>query len=115
MKIYAFEKPPYIEELTFRVKPELLEKYIEQNYAHWIKGLSDKQGFLGGQVWVGEPGTGEITNLYFWENYEDFTNIDQEWLSGMKKKSGELMGEGSVEFIGQMKQSEKKYLRCEYR
>ena len=115
MQRHQFEKPPYIEELIFRVKPELLEKYIEQNYTHWISALSGKPGFLGGQVWVGEQGTGEVASLYFWENYEDYANLDQTWLSGMKKKSGELMGEGSVQFIGQMKESKKKYLCCEYR
>ena len=115
MQRNRFKNPPYIEELTFRVKPELLEKYIEQNYTHWISALSQKPGFLGGQVWIGEQGTGEVTSLYFWENYEDYANLDQVWLSGMKNKSGELMGEGNVEFIGRMKESNKKFLVCEYR
>lgn len=115
MQRYRYDKAPYIEELVFRVKPELLEQYVSLNGSHWIPALSARKGFLGGELWVGEEGTGEVAVIYFWEHYEDFTGLDQEWLAGMKRKAGEAMGEGNVVFIGQMQASKKKYKLCECR
>lgn len=115
MQQYRYENPPYIEELVFRVTPALLEQYIGLNASHWIPGLSAQRGFLGGQLWVGEEGTGEVAVLYFWEHYEDYAGLDQDWLARMKRQAGAAMGEGNVAFIGRMQASKKKFKVCEYR
>ncbi len=110
-----FDKPLFVEELTFWVRPELLEKYIEIDAELWVPALCTRKGYLGGEVWVGEEGTGEVLMLCFWEDYEDFATLDKAWESDMKTKTEAAIGEGNMRFIGQMQQSKRRWKVREYR
>lgn len=114
VELTTFDPPQFIEELTFWVRPELLEQYIELDATLWVPALCTRKGFLSSEVWVGEPGSGEITVLYFWEKYENFTGLDEAWLNDLKDKTGAAMGDGNMKFIGAMK-SQKKWKVREYR
>ncbi len=115
VKCTRFDPPRFIEELTFWVKPELIDQYIELDSQLWVPALCTRQGFLGSEVWLGEEGTGEITMLYFWETYEDFAGLDEVWQNDLKDKTNAAMGEGNMRFIGQMEKSQKKFKAREYR
>lgn len=114
MTMKQYDPPAFIEELTFWVRPDLLDKYIELDRTLWVEALSTQPGFLGSQVWLGEDGTGEITILYHWRSYEDYTGLEERWLAGLKEKTGAQMGEGAMRFIGAMEKSRRKFLVREY-
>lgn len=114
VKLNKFDPPCFIEELTFWVKPEMLEEYIELDAKLWVPELCTRKGFLGSEVWVGEPESGEITMLYFWEKFEDFANLDEVWQNDLKNKTDAAMGNGNMKFIGTMK-SQKKWKVREYK
>jgi uncharacterized protein (TIGR03792 family) len=114
MQQYTFKKPPFIEELVFRMKPECVEGFIRVAKEHWLPGLSKQKGFLGGELWVGEKDTGEIAEYYFWESYEDFASLDQEWLSDMKRRAGALTQGYGIALIPAFSKG-KKFKACEFR
>ncbi|MDR0840293.1 MAG: TIGR03792 family protein [Christensenellaceae bacterium] len=106
MQPTIYNPPQFIEELTFRVRPDMLETYIELDARLWVPALRSRKGFLGSEVWVGEPGSGEVTMLYFWERYEDFAGLDVAWLEELKQKTNDVMGD-AIEFIGAMESARK--------
>ena len=113
VKLKKFDPPRYIEELTFWVKPDLIERYIQLDAELWVPALCTRQGFLGSEVWLGEEGSGEITMLYFWEKKENFTGLDEVWQNDLKDKTHDVMGE-NMKFIGTMKSTNKWKVREYY-
>lgn len=111
----VYDPPLFIEELSFWVNPEQLEKYLRVEEELWVENLKTREGFVYSQLWLGEEGTSEVTKLYFWKRYEDYAGLDQDWLGDLKQRAGQAMGEGNTRFIGAMKDSKKKYLVREYR
>ena len=72
MKKTVFEKPQFVEGLTLRVAPELVEKYMQVEEDIWIEDLFNCPFFIGGEVWVSDDKKGEVTSLYFWESEEAY-------------------------------------------
>lgn len=114
MQQYTFEKPQFIEELTFRMKPECVQGFIRVAKEHWLVGLANQKGFLGGEIWVGEKGTGEVAEYYFWESYEDYASLDKEWLADMKRTAGIATEGYGIARIPSLSEG-RKYRACEFR
>ncbi|MDB0439484.1 TIGR03792 family protein [Clostridioides difficile] len=115
MKLKSFERPLFIEELTFRINTNLIEKYLQLDYEIWVKGLELLEGFAGSEIWISESNPGEVTSIIYWTDYKYYKNIDKDWLSDRKKMMSELMGEENVEFVRAEHDVNKKYKLREYK
>ncbi|EQF23437.1 hypothetical protein QEW_3524 [Clostridioides difficile CD160] len=115
MKLKVFEKPLFVEELTFRINTNLIEKYLQLDYEIWIKGLELLEGFAGSEIWISKSNPGEITSIIYWTDYKYYKNIDKNWLYDRKRKMSELMGEGNLEFIKAEHEVNKRYKLREYK
>lgn len=96
MKLTIHEKPQFIEELVFRIKPDQVERYIQLETEIFSVPLSDVPGFLGGDTWVSQDHEGEVTSHYYWESEAAYRGVDQAWLGGQKEKMGAAMGDDAA-------------------
>lgn len=113
MREYLYEKPPFVEELTFWVKPPLVERYMELEREIWMKDLETLPGFLGGELWTGE--TGDVTTIYFWESEAAFRGIDPDWLKTRKERMQAAMGPENMRFLRAGHEENPRVKRSEYR
>lgn len=91
MNSIRLETPQFIEGITVRVQPELVEQYMEAEEEIWLEGLSQIPGFAGGEVWVSQDHPGEVTSLYFWESEAAFAAIDPLWRAAKKEETMAVM------------------------
>lgn len=115
MKLNRFEKPSAVEELVFRVKPELVEKFIEIDHEIWTKYLANCPGFESKEVWVSDTKPGEVTSIIYWSDYALWKQISEEEMAEVQKKFDELMGLENYEFVCAPHESSQKYRICEYK
>ena len=112
MKTTTFEKPQFIEALTFKVAPEDVDKYLKVEEEVWFKDMVDLPGFLGSETWVSETKPGEITQIYFWESEEAFNSISQEFKDEHVKCTDEAC---KNEFVSAWHVLDKRYRIREFR
>lgn len=112
MKTTTFTKPQFVEGLTIRVKPEETARYMQLEEDIWLEGLAQKNGFLGGEVWVSADHPGEVTSLYFWESEEAFKAIDPAWLAAKKEETHHAM---DSEFVRAWHGEDRRFKVKEYR
>ena len=112
MEKIVFDKPQFVEGLTFRVKPEEVERYMQLEEEIMVKDLSTLPGFAGSETWVSADKPGEVTSLYFWATEEDYHNIDQVWLGTRKEKIGSLI---ESEFVSAWHAQDRRFRVREYR
>ena len=79
MELKVYDKPLFIEGLTFRMPVEKVEEYLRIEKEIWFEDLCTLPGFVGGETWVSEDNPGEVTCLYFWESEEAYKSIDPEF------------------------------------
>lgn len=101
MKLKKYKTPQAIEQLVFRMKPELVEKWIETDYEIWTKGLAEWPGFAGKEIWVSRDRPGEVTAVVYWTDYALWKAIDSQWLAETEKQFAERFGAGNAELIGE--------------
>ena len=112
MEKTVFPKPQFVEGLTFRVKPEEVERYMQLEEEIWVNELCKLPGFMGSETWVSEDKPGEVTSLYFWASEEDYHGIDQDWLAKQKEKIGGLI---DSEFVSAWHGEDRRFRVREYR
>lgn len=115
MREHICETPQFIEELTFWVKPELVERYMELEHEIWMKDLETLPGFLGGELWTGAREPGEVTTIYFWESEAAFRSIHPDWLKTRKERMQDAMGPENMRFLRAGHEENPRLKRSEYR
>jgi len=114
MELNIYQKPQFIEELVFRIKPGQVERYIDLETEIFSEPLSHVAGFLGGETWVSQDREGEVTSLYFWESEQAYRSVDQAWLAGQKEKMGAAMGDDAA-FVRAGHAEDRRFRVREYR
>ncbi len=99
MKLKKYKTPQAIEQLVFRVKPELIEKWIEIDYEIWTKGLAAWPGFAGKEIWVSRDRPGEVTAVVYWRDYDLWKAVDPQWLAETEKQFTDRFGAGNAELV----------------
>ncbi len=112
MKTNVFDKPQYIEGLTFRVAPEDVEKYLKVERDVWFDDLATLPGFLGSETWVSKTNPGEVTQIYFWESEEAFLAVPQDFKDEHVRRTNEAVDN---EFVKAWHAEDKRYRIREYR
>ncbi|MDD6436018.1 MAG: TIGR03792 family protein [Clostridiales bacterium] len=96
MELKVYDKPLFIEGLTFRMPVEKVEEYLRIEKEIWFEDLCTLPGFVGGETWVSEDNPGEVTCLYFWESEEAYKSIDPEFSKDHKDRTNQAI---DTEFI----------------
>lgn len=109
MELRVYEPGLFIEELVFRMKPELVKSYAELEYEIMAKELAGIDGFSGWQIWESETNAGEVTSLYFWKDYESYKNIDQKWLFQKKDDITKAFGAENMTFVRAGHETDRRY------
>ncbi len=112
MTVTEYEKPQFIEGLTFRVAPEDVKTYLQVEAEVWFDDLALLPGFLGGETWVSETNPGEVTLLYFWESEEAFNSISPEFREAHIRRTNEAV---TNEFVSAWHAADKRYKVREFR
>lgn len=112
MNKIEYDKPQFIEGLTFRMNPGDVQKYIKAEEEIWFNDLASIPGFLGGETWVSKDNEGEVTSFYFWESEEVFRSIDPVFEAEHKKKSEEAV---KTEFVRAWHEEDRRYRIREFR
>jgi uncharacterized protein (TIGR03792 family) len=77
-----------------RVRPELLERYLEADEAVWTAGLRREEGFLGKEVWLDRERSGEAVLVIRWRSERHWKGIPEERLEDLERQFRERMPEG---------------------
>lgn len=112
MKTTVFDKPQFVEGLTFRVAPDEVEKYLKVEEEVWFYDLEKLPGFLGSETWVSETNPGEVTQLYFWESEEAFNSVTPEFKEEHVKRTADAI---DTEFVSAWHEQDKRYRIREFR
>ena len=99
MQLKRYEKPLLVEELVFQINPDLIDRYLDGDYACFTQGLSQYPGFMGSAVWVSQDRPGYVRNIVYWKDRESFQAVDPAWVAEMDARLQELMGEGNIQMI----------------
>lgn len=86
-----------IEWQKIRVRPELRDRYLEQDREIWTAGLAREDGFLGKEVWLGEGS--EIVLVIRWDREEDWQGIAKERLDELDRRFREAVPEDGWERV----------------
>lgn len=89
MRTEVYKPGNFIEELVFKMEPEDVQQYAELEYEIMARELAELPTFRGWQIFASESEPGEVTTMYFWESYEAYKAIDQEWLAAKKQALSE--------------------------
>lgn len=89
MNKIVYDKPLFIEGLTFRMPEEKVEEYLKIEEDIWFADLCELPGFVGGETWVSQDKPGEVTCLYYWESEEAFRNAENSEFGQIHKEKTE--------------------------
>lgn len=115
MDAIVYDRPLFIEELVFQVKPELVEHYLDLEKEIFSAPLAEMPGFRGAETWVSGDRPGVVSSFYFWESEEAYHNLDQAWLNGQKAKMDREMGAEDLRFLAAGHTVERRFKAREYR
>ncbi|MFW5856005.1 MAG: TIGR03792 family protein [Bacillota bacterium] len=96
MEYRKYEKPMAVEQLLFKVKPDLVDKFIKLDHEIWTKALARYPGFVSKEVWVSDTNAGEVMTVVYWEDLESWKSIDHQELNEINERFQEAMGEGNA-------------------
>jgi len=82
-----------IEWMRVRVRPDLVERYVEKDREVWTAGLEREEGFLGKEVWRGEE-AGDLMLVIRWQSRGDWEAISKERLEELGRRFQEELPEG---------------------
>jgi len=115
MELTRFAKPLAVEELIMRIRPDLLEKWIELDHQIWTKGLAEWPGFAGKELWLSGMVPGEVTVIVYWTDLDLWKAIDEEWLERTDKQVFDILGKENIEYVEARHSVNQKYKVIEYR
>lgn len=76
-----------------KVRPELLDRFLEKDEEIWTAGLAGQDGFLGKEVWQGDD-PGEIVLVVRWESLGHWKGIPKERLDEIEERFRRELPEG---------------------
>lgn len=113
MKLKKYESPQAVEELVFKVKPELIDKWVELDYEIWTKGLAQWPGFAGKEIWINRDKPGIVTAVVYWSDYSLWKSVDETWLAETDERFTRAFGAENVSLVREL-HTERQMLRiCE--
>lgn len=115
MELKRFEKPEPVEQLLFKVNPNMIEKFIETDHEIWTKALSKYPGFISKEVWVNDSVPGEVITIIYWSDMKLWKAIDHNELIETDMKFQEAMGEGNAILFDAMHVKNQYYRVSEYK
>ncbi len=115
MEHRKFEKPLAVEELIMRIRPDLLDRWMELDHEIWTKGLAEWPGFAGKELWLSGNVPGEVTIIVYWTDLDLWKAIDAEWLERMDRQVFDILGEENIEYVEARHCANQKYKVAEFR
>jgi uncharacterized protein (TIGR03792 family) len=88
-----------IEWLQFQVKPEVREKFIQNDEEIWTKFLSKQAGFLGKEIWINPVVEEELITVVHWQTREQWKAIPQNLLDETEAKFSAVMGKDNYQLL----------------
>jgi uncharacterized protein (TIGR03792 family) len=88
-----------IEWLGFQIKPELREKFIQEDEKIWTVVLSKADGFLGKEIWIEPDKSDRIFLIICWQTREQWKAVPIELLQETEAKFMATMGKDSYQMI----------------
>lgn len=86
-----------IEWKRVRVRPDLVERYIDKDGEVWTAGLEREEGFLGKEIWRGQAEDdreGDLMLVIRWRSREDWEGIPKERLEELERRFRSELPEG---------------------
>jgi uncharacterized protein (TIGR03792 family) len=88
-----------IEWLGFQIKPELREKFIQEDEKIWTAVLSKADGFLGKEIWIEPAQSDRIFLIVRWQTREQWKAVPIDLLQETEAKFMAVMGQNSYQMI----------------
>jgi uncharacterized protein (TIGR03792 family) len=88
-----------IEWLKFKVKPELREKFVQNDEEIWTEFLLQQDGHLGKEVWIDPVAEDEVIAISQWQTFEQWKAIAQSLLDDTEARFRSVMGQGTYELV----------------
>lgn len=88
-----------IEWLTFRVKPELREKFIKKDEAIWTATLSQQDGFINKEVWIAPDREDRVFFVIRWQTREQWKAIPMKLLAETDKQFASAVGKNNYKML----------------
>ena len=88
-----------IEWLSFRVKPELREEFIQKDAAIWTATLSQQEGFLSKEVWIDPAKSDRLYLVIRWQTRQQWKAVPLELLAQTDAKFMSAMGKDNYEML----------------
>ena len=88
-----------IEWLTFRVEPELREKFIQKDKAIWTATLSQQEGFLSKEVWIDPTKSDRLYLVIRWQTRQQWKSVPLELLAETDAQFVSAMGKNNYEML----------------
>lgn len=87
-----YRSPYAVEILTFTVRPEEVEHFLEADHEVWTKGLAACEGFVSKDVWVSTRKPGVVMTVIYWKSLELWQAISQERLKELDEQFTTALG-----------------------
>ena len=85
---------PVVEELTFEVEAELVDRWVSREAEAWDAFLAARDGFLGKEVWVGPEGPRRTVRVViWWASRARWKAIDRGEVAAVDERMGPLLRE----------------------
>lgn len=115
MELTRYEKPMAIEQLLFKVRPDMVQKFLELDNEIWTKKLATYPGYVSKEVWVSQTVPGDIITMIYWSDIKLWEAIDQNELVEVDRRFYEAMGEGTFKFYKALHEENQFFKISEYK
>lgn len=88
-----------IEWLKFQVKPQLREKFIQEDAKIWTPFLEQYPAFISKEVWINSEKAEEVIFIIRWLNREEWKAIPQNLIEAREKEFTAALGENEYKMI----------------
>lgn len=109
-----FEKPQVVEQLVLKVKPVLLEKFLQNDHELWTLGEAGQYTFAGKENWCSESDPSKLYLLVYFEELAGWHSIPEDFLVETEAEMQRRMGEGNVETLEYVHDQDMQYKVSEY-
>ena len=104
-----------IEHLSFNVKADRVEEFIELDQKIWTTRLAQFDGFISKEVWTDEYKPGEVILIICWDSFEAWKSIPEEVLNETMAKFDEAFGAEDYKLVQELHQEKRLHKVLEYR
>lgn len=79
-----------VELLTFEVRPQVTDAWLEADASVWTAFLETCDGFVRKEVWIDPDRAGEVTVAIWWESMAQWKSVDPETVAEVDARMGDL-------------------------